>query len=97
MASRFSKLEMKDMIGMIAADIRGDWSNGVMDRIESIKELYEELEEECPFIDAESALKDGRWFRDDWTGYYGNGDRCDLSERAIIYLYLTLNHPHNLR
>ena len=75
------------MIGLIAQDIRGDWSNYVHSRIGCIEELYDLLKEMCPYIDEDAAIYDGRWFRDCWDGPYGgNQDEKDYTPDGVEYL-----------
>jgi hypothetical protein len=96
-ATECTREEMIEMIGLIAGDIRGSWSYGVIDRIGEIRKLYMCLKQECPDIDEESATSDGRWFRDTWTGYYETTPTFNtLSRNALIYLCQVLHHPQEI-
>ena len=65
------------VIGALAADIRGDW-NDTKYRVSLIADLsrffHLNLESELEEWDG----SDGRWFRDCWSGPYGNCTRQDL-------------------
>lgn len=51
------------IVGSLALSIRGDW-NYIGDRQEAIQELYGKVHPE--------ASDDGRYYRDDWDGPYGD-------------------------
>lgn len=89
----FRKDEIPQMIGLIAADIRGSWADNVVFRIACIRELYQILGQECPEIDIEAVTFDGRWFKG-WCGPYGGSENPDFySEDALRYLTWVLENP----
>ena len=86
------------VIGALAEDIRGDWSNCVDDRIDQMIDLCRRLGEinwiseldnnRCDICD------DGRWMRD-WSGPYGG----EVTKKELEGLGLSehiFNYPKNM-
>jgi len=73
------------VIGALAQDIRNCYTGAVDERIQVIHELAETfaLEDvpEIPDADRRRIWMDGRYFRDEWSGPYGD---CSTSDLELI-------------
>jgi hypothetical protein len=79
----------RNILGGLAEDIRGDWSDGVSKRIKKMEEIIEILGLYwLSEIDEDECCQDGRWMRNEWSGPYG----CELKicemDKEILDRYI---------
>ena len=84
-----------NVIGALAHNIRGDWSQNVEDRIDLMYEIGDAF---GVFLfamsdkEVQDACDDGRWFRDEWDGPYH--EQCTVDDLQMIgYEEYIFNNP----